>query len=97
MIRRSSTADHVLSVTRPSSAVTPERGWVASLFPTLSRFNEADWAVVAAAQALFYKALSLLAPDENPPDTGNNRTVKDVGTLIVDNQDFEQRILSGNV
>lgn len=67
------------------------------MFPGLSRFNVADWAMVAAVQALFYGVLGILFKKEEELETTVQRDRKDLGTLIVDNQDYEQRILNGTV
>jgi len=86
------------SVRRPSSAMTPERGWKASLFPVFVRVNIVDMTVTTACQALVVKLLEILVGMGDDQDSVTvRRERKDLGTLIIDNQDFEQRILNGTV
>jgi hypothetical protein len=85
------------SIRRPSSAITPQRGWVASMFPGLSRFNVAEWAMVAFIQATFWQVLGKLFKTDDKTGTTVRRDRKDLGTLIIDNQDFERRILEGEI
>ena len=84
-------------IRRPSSAMTPERGWMASLFPVFVMANAVDTTVMIAAQAVVVKLLQLLMGDDDPELGTVRQERKDLGTLIIDNQDFEQRILNGTV
>tara|TARA_R110002110_G_scaffold26833_8_gene98124 strand:- start:1697 stop:2359 length:663 start_codon:yes stop_codon:yes gene_type:complete len=84
-------------IRRPSSAMTPERGWMASLFPVFVMANAVDTTVMIAAQAVVVKLLQLLMGDDDPGSVTVRQERKDLGTLIIDNQDFEQRILNGTV
>jgi len=83
-------------VRRPSTSITPFRDWTASLFPTLSRSSLSDWALVIFSQEVFFQLLTKLGKPERV-DTTVREDRKDLGTLIVDNQDFEQRILQGDI
>ena len=85
------------AVRRPSTVVTPERGWMASFFPVLVWANAADLAVTVASQAVIVKLLQLLVGEDDPDSVTVHKERKDLGTLIIDNQDFEQRILNGTV
>jgi len=84
-------------IRRPSSSMTPDRGWMPSLFPVMSRFNVTDWAVALAVSVMMNKLLSLLTGEDDSEEVLVRRERKDLGTLIVDNQDFELRILNGTV
>jgi len=85
------------AVRRPSSAMTPDRSWMASLFPSLSRFNVVEWVTVQATQALFWEAMSLLFQEDRGTTDIVHNDRKDLGTLIVDNQDYELMILNGTI
>lgn len=81
----------------PSSNITPQKGWLPTMFPVLSRFNVADWAVMAATQSLFFLAMSSLFDTAPLTTTTVRRDRKDLGTLIVDNRDYESMILGGTI
>lgn len=80
----------------PSSAITPHKTWLQSWFPIFVEFSIVDFTVTAAAQALLFQSIGLLFKKEGDKTTIRKNT-KDLGTLIVDNQDFEQRILEERV
>lgn len=80
----------------PSTILTPQKGWIAEFFPVMVKFNVVDWIVISAVQTLLLQSLGVLFSDKGDK-TKVHRETKDLGTLIIDNQDFEQRILNEEV
>lgn len=74
---------------QPSSFFTPQKSWVKQLFPTLSDKRLIQIALLEAVQVLLLSALK---------GTKSEQIVKenkiDLGTIIVDNQEIEDRVLS---
>jgi hypothetical protein len=82
-------------VLRPSSNITPEKQWLRSLFPILSN---GDGRAILFYQTITIGLVFLIAKQNRPVKTyEEHRSYKDIGTLIIENQDYERKILSGTI
>ncbi|MHA2064474.1 MAG: hypothetical protein ACXABY_08850 [Candidatus Thorarchaeota archaeon] len=82
-------------VSTPSAAFTPLRAWLPDLLPSFSILVKADIAIMKAMQAMLVLLTKKLFEDDET--RSRTREVKDIGTLIVDNQDFELAVLNDTV
>ena len=76
----------------PSSAMTPQKTWLQDIIPSFRDLRRIE--VIA-----MFTALAAVAKSDK---SKNNKVVidarkKDVGTIIIDNQEIEERILNGSV
>jgi len=76
----------------PSSSITPQKTWLKTLFPTFSVMNVAEFMMLVAAGQLL-KSIDKKYRDRTTVSSSR----KNLGDIIVDNQDFELAILNGTI
>ncbi len=82
-------------VIRPSSNITPEKMWLKSLFPVLT---DTDHRVIFLYRTIQVGLFAILGSLSKPKMSATeHRSYKDLGTLIIENQEFERRILEGQI
>ena len=85
-----------LSTAIPSSHFSPVRGWVKSLIPGLDTDDLLVICIIEAIQVALLMGLAALR-EEDPqvlPTSANTRPkTKDMGRIIIDNAEFEKKIL----
>ena len=85
-------------VIRPSSNITPEKVWVKNLFPILTDSDYRCIFMYRLIQASLFGMLKILDSSRTGKKTyEEHRSYKDLGTLIIENQDFEKKILDGSI
>jgi hypothetical protein len=84
-------------VIRPSSNITPEKQWLKSLFPILTDSDYRAIFMYRLIQVSIFSALKILDNGKNKSSYQEHRSYKDLGTQIIENQDLEKKILSGNI
>lgn len=78
-----------LSPVFPSTSFTPTKPWVKRLFPTLSSNNLIKVAILEAISALL---LTYLSSNKDSISRVDTIDAIDMGTIIIDNQEIEDRI-----
>lgn len=85
-------------VIRPSSNITPEKTWIQSLFPILT---DNDYRVIfmyRLIQASMFSILKKLDDSRTGKKTyEQHKSYKDLGTIVIENQDFENKILNNSI
>ncbi len=85
-------------VFRPSSNITPEKLWLKSLFPILTDSDSRAVFQYRLIQAALFSILAKIDPHRPYNATyEQHRTYKDLGTMVIENQEFERRILEGKI
>ena len=82
-----------LSSQQPSTNYSPTKPWIKKLFPTLSSKNLMSIAILELVQKTL---LDTLVKQREPQPSENNerkKDVKDMATIIVDNQEIEDELL----
>ena len=84
-----------VSTQRPSTNYSPTKPWIKKLFPSLSSKNVATIAILEIVQAM---VLKLVDKDRSqlPSENIESKQDADIATIIVDNQEIENKLFSGN-
>lgn len=75
---------HPLGTLFPSTNFTPTKTWISQFFPALSTKNLVAITILELIQVSLFSLLS----DRNKDRTNTIRTHKDLGTIVVDNEDY---------
>jgi len=84
------------SAKQASSNITPQRSWVKTLFPNFHGLGVSNFIMLMATSKVLSAASKEFFTDQTVI-VSDAKTRKDLGTLIVDHQDFELSILNGDI
>jgi hypothetical protein len=80
----------------PSSALTPTKTWISSFFPILGDSEYSQLFIFGTIQALLFSLLKSLEP-KSKESIINDTSTKDIGTIIIDNQEIKNKILQDSL